>query len=89
MQFTKLTPVCLAVALAFANSSVMAEEMVDTSTSAEQTEQGLEVIQVTAQKRAENVQQVPIAISAFSSEAIEKMAKYLPGWGEGCPGRRS
>lgn len=31
---------------------------------------GLEVIEVTAQKRVENVQEVPIAISAFSEEAI-------------------
>ena len=34
---------------------------------------GLEVIQVTAQKRAENVQQVPIAISAFSDAEINKL----------------
>ena len=73
MQFTTLTPVCLAVSLALANISVYAEEIVDSSSQVEQEEQGLEVIQVTAQKRAENVQQVPIAISAFSSEAIEKM----------------
>ena len=73
MQFTTFTPVCLAVSLALANVSVYAEEMVETSSQTEQEQQGLEVIQVTAQKRAENVQQVPIAITAFSSESIEKM----------------
>lgn len=36
----------------------------------EESSKGLEVIEVTAQKRVENVQEVPIAISAFSEEAI-------------------
>jgi iron complex outermembrane receptor protein len=35
---------------------------------------GLEEIVVTAQKREENLQQVPIAISAISAETIEKLA---------------
>lgn len=34
-------------------------------------EQGIEEIVVTAQKRAENLQDVPIAVSAFSSAALE------------------
>lgn len=34
---------------------------------------GLEVIQVTAQKRSENMQTVPIAITAFSRDNIDKM----------------
>lgn len=33
---------------------------------------GIEEIVVTAQKRAENVQDVPIAISAFSAQAMEE-----------------
>jgi len=37
----------------------------------ENDSEGLEQIVVTAQKRAENVQSVPIAISAFSAEALE------------------
>lgn len=51
-----------AVAVALFSSSVFAEE--------EETSKRLEVIEVTAQKRVENVQEVPIAISAFSEEAI-------------------
>lgn len=35
---------------------------------------GIEVIVVTAQKRAENVQDVPIAISAFGAEALQERA---------------
>lgn len=35
---------------------------------------GIQEIVVTAQKRAENVQDVPIAISAFSSEAMQERA---------------
>ena len=34
---------------------------------------GLEIIQVTAQKRSESVQEVPIAITAFSEAEIEKV----------------
>lgn len=40
------------------------------SAAEEEPKKGLEVIEVTAQKRVENVQEVPIAISAFSEEAI-------------------
>jgi iron complex outermembrane receptor protein len=42
---------------------------------AQQAETGvLEEITVTAQKRIENIQQVPIAISAFSAEALQQKA---------------
>jgi iron complex outermembrane receptor protein len=42
---------------------------------AQQAETGvLEEITVTAQKRTENIQQVPIAISAFSAEALQQKA---------------
>jgi len=39
----------------------------------EKENKGLEIIQVTAQKRTESVQEVPIAISAFSDEDIGKI----------------
>jgi iron complex outermembrane receptor protein len=41
---------------------------------AEQTQGGIQEIVVTAQKRSENVQDVPIAISAFSAEALTERA---------------
>ena len=45
----------------------------ENDTSTEEENSGLEVIQVTAQKRTESVQEVPIAISAFSDSDIGKM----------------
>ncbi|MFC4656004.1 TonB-dependent receptor [Rheinheimera marina] len=57
------TPVCLAVSLALASGLVQAQ----------QSDEGIEVIEVTAQKRAENMQEVPIAITAFSADTIDKM----------------
>ena len=42
-------------------------------TDAEPAQSGLEEIVVTAQKRAQNLQDVPIAISAISSEKVEQL----------------
>ncbi|MEF3088148.1 hypothetical protein, partial [Bacillus altitudinis] len=56
-------PVCLAVSLALASGLVQAQ----------QSDEGIEIIEVTAQKRAENMQEVPIAITAFSADTIDKM----------------
>ncbi len=50
-----------------ANQAIAAEA------NAEEEIKGLEVIQVTAQKRSESVQEVPIAISAFSDEELGKI----------------
>jgi iron complex outermembrane receptor protein len=38
------------------------------------SDNNIEIIVVTAQKRIENIQQVPISIASFSSERIERMA---------------
>lgn len=54
--------VSAAVAVALFSTVAIAED--------NESAKGLEVIEVTAQKRVENVQEVPIAISAFSEEAI-------------------
>jgi iron complex outermembrane recepter protein len=44
------------------------------SASAEESQGGIKEIVVTAQKRAENVQDVPIAISAFTADALSERA---------------
>ena len=57
-----------------------------TTTPAEEDERGISDIVVTAQRRAQSVQDVPIAISAFSSAQIEaqgannalQLAQYVP-----------
>ena len=41
-----------------------------------QNEGGLEEIVVTAQKRSESLQEVPISIQVFSSDDIERLASY-------------
>jgi len=40
---------------------------------ADEKKKGLEVIEVTAQKRSESIQTVPIAITAFGENDIQKM----------------
>ena len=64
-KFTKST-VSSAVLLSLLSTPLFAQQD-------DQQEAGLEVIQVTAQKRSENIQEVPIAITAFSEGDIEKM----------------
>ena len=41
---------------------------------ARESDSQMEVIVVTAQKRVENIQEVPISITSFSSERVERMA---------------
>jgi outer membrane receptor protein involved in Fe transport len=61
----KLTPVATIIGLSFAINSGFAlsqEESPD--------DKGLETITVTAQKRAQNLQEVPVSVTAFSGEAM-------------------
>lgn len=65
----RIAPVSLAVLAAALATPAFAQD--DAST---QNEGGIREIVVTAQKRAENVQDVPIAISAFDSQALQERA---------------
>lgn len=66
----RLSHACVAVSLALASSTVLAQA---TNKANDKKDTGLETIQVTAQKRSENMQQVPIALTAFSADMVEKM----------------
>ena len=80
-----LTRVALAIAGIAVSSYGFAQEQ-STTSQAENT--GIEVINVTAQKRSENLQEVPIAITAFSEDAIRNIGAsdlndlglYTPGF---------
>lgn len=64
----------LATLLGMLSAPAFANEMVnDPTESAPAENKGLEVIQVSAQKRVESIQDVPITISAFGEADIEKM----------------
>jgi len=66
MKFASVSVAALAAAIAM---PAYAQEQAVTETSG-----GIAQIVVTAQKRAENVQDVPIAISAFTAEALQERA---------------
>ena len=73
-SFLMRTPIATAVLLALGSPSVMAQEAV------------LGEVMVTAQKRSENLQDVPISLESISSESIEQLniqnfktyTQYLP-----------
>ena len=65
-KFTLLTATILSVGWAASASAQTAENV--------QGEAGIQEIIVTAQKRAENVQDVPIAVSAFTASALQERA---------------
>jgi outer membrane receptor protein involved in Fe transport len=56
------TPIAAGVVLAIASPALLAQQS-----------EGIEEITVTAQKRAENLQDVPISIQALGGEALEEL----------------
>jgi iron complex outermembrane receptor protein len=78
----RLTPIALALALGLMSNTAAAQDAPPTPNPAKPEPEGpassgIEEIIVTAQKRAESLQDVPIAITALSSEALE--AKGISG----------
>lgn len=74
-RFRALSPIAAAVSLAFFGATpLQAEEAA--ATTATGAEAGLEVITVTARKRVENVQDVPIAISVLTAQDLDKTGTY-------------
>jgi iron complex outermembrane receptor protein len=61
-----------ALCLSICSFPALATAQVASTAAGDGAEGGLEEIVVTAQKRAENLQQVPFAVSAYSSAAIEQ-----------------
>jgi iron complex outermembrane receptor protein len=66
-----LPSVCITSVLLGASLQIQAQETEAKENKSE--ERGLEVIMVTAQKRSESLQNVPVAVSAFSGESLERM----------------
>ncbi len=76
-RITKVLSLLLASAATISGSGAIAQDQAESSAD---EDVGLNVIVVTAQKRSENIQDVPIAISAFTSETLaEKNVNSVQG----------
>lgn len=71
MRIASVSIAAMATVLA---APAFAQDQAQAQAQAEDTGGGIAQIVVTAQKRAENVQDVPIAISAFSADALQERA---------------
>ncbi len=79
MKYCNKTSLAMAIQLSFAAAltsvAVAAEEQSDNSITQQENQEkvtlGLEIIEVTARKRIENVQEVPIAVSAIQAENLD------------------
>lgn len=91
-------PLTAAICLAFTSTVAFAQEAAPAPAPAEATQQGqavtLDTITVTAQKRTENLQKVPISIQAIGNEQLEQQqvadfddyAKMIPSLSYGTAG---
>lgn len=68
-QFTKIASIVM-TAVAFQGTSYAMQDAVQTQ---QDTDKTLEVISVTAQKRAQSIQDVPISMSAFSEDTLSNI----------------
>ncbi|GFD81628.1 TonB-dependent receptor [Tenacibaculum sp. KUL118] len=66
------TAIACGVAMATSNSAIAQQE------SEEEPSRGLEVIQVTSQKRVQSVQDVSVAVTAFDQKSMEKLGIQEP-----------
>ena len=85
---TRIVKICAGLAFVGAPGIALAQENTAATTSQPSvSERGVEEIVVTAQKRSENLQRVPIAITAATEKALdaqhitstESLAAVLPG----------
>lgn len=94
MKSAKMTLFIAVSALALASPAMAQQDMAEASAKAETNEDGVNDIVVTAQRREERLQNVPIAISAFSQDDLTKndvrdisrLAQFTPGFNFGQSG---
>ena len=68
MKFTKLH--CAVLTAITASSSLYAEEV------KKQEKAKIEVIEVTATKRTESIQEVPVTVTALTGDSLEKLGVF-------------
>jgi len=70
MRHFKLSPITFCINALIATSSLLVVQAVHAQTT-KQAVTGLEIIEVTARKRVENVQEVPVAVSALQGDSLD------------------
>lgn len=73
MTYLKKSPIAFAVALALASTALFAQDTSSAKSEAPESESTLEAITVTARRREETLQDVPVAVTAFTETALENL----------------